>query len=110
VREETKAARESKKKKGAAAGSDDEDGDDYDAEYDDEYGDYGDEDDADGAEEINTPAPGAPAAGSQNTNDQPFAINKLSAKQRKADKLISDRYPKFAEAVKVLELLREKYP
>ena len=40
----------------------------------------------------------------------PFAVSKMTPKQLKADKSIGEKYPKFAEAVKVLDILREKYP
>ena len=100
----------------AASGSDeDEDEDDeYDQEYDDEYGDYGDEaaedtvgDEVDGVNASTGPGP----APQENSNSSTvFAQSKTTQKQQNDDKLLGSRYPKFAEAVKVLDQIREKYP
>ena len=84
--------------------------DEYDWEYDDEYGDSGIED---GEEElaqaakpktiIDTTAPKAsnPAARRPKLSEQ---------EQNEADALLGQRYKKFAEAVKILASLKEKYP
>ena len=39
-----------------------------------------------------------------------FIQSGVSEEQKAADTQLGQRYPKFAEAVKVLDQLREKYP
>lgn len=91
----------------AASGSDeDEDEDDeYDQEYDDEYGDYGDEgaEDTVGDDVGGDIASVGPAPQDNSASGTVFAQSKVSQKQQNDDKLIGSRYPKFAEAVKVLD-------
>ena len=117
--EATKAKRDAKKAAAAAASNDsgDED-DDYDDEYDDEYGDYDDEDEP----EVEVKAAAATTSGGATTEEvkeapadgddeqKVFAASKQSEKEKEADRMLGERYPKFAEAVKVLDTLRQKYP
>ena len=76
-------------------------------EDEDEESDYGEEDDAAADEIVDDKKP---AKAKDSSKKEVIATSNISERQKEADKQLGERYPKFAEAVKVLETLREKYP
>lgn len=107
AREKNRIERQAAKKAAASAGSaddEDADGDDYGDEYDDEYGDYDDEAQEDyGEEDGGNPGEIIVAANKEENKKPVFAGSKLTEAQKQADAELGEKYPKFAEAVKILD-------